>query len=534
MIGNRVTVALVCAGMIVVPVLFESFTFYLYLVGEPSFFMFSGSRLWVFLASELALGFVLGRAFHGSRLYLTAGLIAVVITVLAYSLYHLCDARQCYYAGPDGAGGIRLGTLLFAAASTGLLIGERSKKIDSRPNKNGLETVLFGAVSAVLIGYFPTGLLFATFMAEEIGLFMLGFASTVPFFFSGIVSYLLAGRKMKYAIYSAIAAWAVLSSLFVGIRPSAAPVLLITLAGGVLSALLGMRAAGKGFPRLGEARFSALIFTSMTALFATAAVHPFLDAPMNLSMAPEEGMLAGPTYYSGAYHRSDRYFPTTRVEVGIDISQLGDDIKDFVLAGIGAQSPNCCKDGLDYGYRADILLRGSEIYLVARAWETCDQNIACSGFPWISTMHESEVLLPPLSRSVMLAMEWEQVSKGVNWYYRIESGNWSKYSSFTAPIIENPYFNLGVIWAGIPITNPDTGNAFFFQAGVSVPNESSVSRVVTFVCPAYYDDKGVKHCAEMSPINSGNSHWKVLWKWGVQNESGAVSTHGSQITVELG
>ncbi len=532
-LGSRTTVALSCAGMIVLPVAFESFTFYLYLNREPSFFAFSGARLWVFLASELALGFVLGRAFHGSRLYLSAGMIAIIIAVLTYSLYHLCDTRQCYYAGPDGAGGIRLATLLFTAASMGLFMGKRSMKNDNRTGEMGRETVLFGAIAAVLVGYFPTGLLFATFMADGTGLIVLGFAPTVPFFFSGIVCYLMAGYKMKYALYSVVGAWAVLSALFVGIRPSAAPVLLIMLAGGVPTALLGMKAATQGLPRMGDARFSSLIFPLMLGIFAATAVHPYLDAPMDLSTHPEEGMLAKPTYYSGAYHQSDTYFSTKRVEVGIEISQLGNDIKDFVLAGIGAQSPNCCKDGLDYGYRADLLLAGSETYLVARAWETCDQNIACSGYPWISTMHESKVVLPTQSRSLMLAMEWEQASKEVNWYFRIESGNWSKYSSFKAPIIENPYFNLGVIWAGMPITNPDAGNAFFFQAGVSVPDESSIKRTVTFDCPAYYDDKGDKHCAKMSPINSGNSHWKVLWKWGVQNEGGEVSTKGSQITVDL-
>jgi len=111
-------------------------------------------------------------------------------------------------------------------------------------------------------------------------------------------------------------------------------------------------------------------------------------------------------------------------------------------AGIGAQPPNCCKDGLDYGYRADILFMENGQYLAARAWETCDQTIRCSAFPWISTMHEAAVLLPNNSSSIMLAMGWD--SKTVNWYYKTSS-HWSKYSSFLTPEIENPYSNLGVI-----------------------------------------------------------------------------------------
>jgi hypothetical protein len=41
--------AVIFSGLIILPFLFESYTFYLYTMSEPSFFTFSGARLWVFL-----------------------------------------------------------------------------------------------------------------------------------------------------------------------------------------------------------------------------------------------------------------------------------------------------------------------------------------------------------------------------------------------------------------------------------------------------------------------------------------------------
>jgi hypothetical protein len=191
---------------------------------------------------------------------------------------------------------------------------------------------------------------------------------------------------------------------------------------------------------------------------------------MSMSLDGKDGLLATPTYYAGAYHRSDKYFATKRVEAELNLDQFDHGGIEFAMVGIGAQSPNCCKDGLDYGYRADILISDSKVSLVARAWETCDTNIACSGFPWMSIMHQATVPMAEgsVSNRVMLAMEWQQDGRTVNWYYRNGIGNWIEYSSFLTPDIENPYFNLGVIDAGDQIWNTDSGKAFFFRAAYRV------------------------------------------------------------------
>jgi len=514
----------ICAGIVIVPFLLESYTFHLYVIGEPDFFVFSGARVWIFLGSELGLGFALGRVSR-LLLYAAAGCIAAATLVLTLLFYQLCDDRQCYYSGADGIGWLRLSILLFVTAATGLLIGDRSKKEPVR--KCNISAVLVGATTSVFLGYYPVALLFGLFMTYQLAFPILVFASTVPFLFAGISSSMFSDRT-RYGIYSAIAGWAILSVLFVSLRPEGAPLLAVMLAAGIPTAVLGRKIAR----HIQKEPTIAAVFVSMIALFAVAGAHPYLDAPMNMEVIYNRGAFMQPTYYAGAYH-DEQYFPTKRVEVEIDLgrfdgSTLGNE--DFVTAGIGVQSPNCCKDGLDYGYRADVLFKEAGRYLVARAWETCDQNIGCSALPWIAPMHESKVPLPGNGSSVVLAMEWDKDDANVNWYYKT-GDNWTKYSSFQTPEIENPYFNLGVIWVGNPFSNPDSSKAYFYQAGVSTSSQETKYGQITFECPAYYDKQEEKQCPQLAAVERGNSHWKVLWKWGLQNDNARVTMQGTSVTV---
>lgn len=515
--------AAICASMVIVPFIFESYTFYLYTIGEPGFFVFSGARLWVFLASELSLGFALGW-LSKFPLYVTAGIIAATMLVLMSMLYQFCDPRQCYYSGPDGLSWIRLGTLLFATATTGLMLGSKSKTREPT-RKSSINALLFGATMPAFIGYYGVALIFGTFLAYPLSLVILAFSSTVPFLFAGIASSLFSDRT-RYAIYSAILSWAVLSALFAVLRPESAILAAVIIAGGIPVAVLGQRITR----RIRESAVNAVLLSTI-ALFGLTSSHAFLDAPMSLAIN-DSGTIVKPTYYTGAYH-NEQYFPTKRVEVKLDLERFdGSMIKegDFVLAGIGAQSPNCCKDGLDYGYRTDVLFTEEGRYLVARAWETCDQNMGCSALPWMSAMHEAIVPLRSNLSSVMLAMEWADDGSTVNWYYKT-NGNWSRYSSFTSPEIENPYFNLGVLDVGSPLFNPDSGKAYFYQAGVSTPNQDLRFGEITLDCLSYYDRQGEKICPPLIEVKGGNSHWKVLWKWGLPDGNARVEVQGTTVTI---
>jgi hypothetical protein len=508
----------VCAGMVVAPFLFESYTFYLYTISEPDFFTFSGARLWFFLAVEVSLGYALGR-FSRIPPYMAAACIAVAVLVLMSLLYQICDERQCYYSGPDDMSWLRFGTLLFATAAAGLMMGTRSKKEPAK--KSSIDAVLFGAAMVIFLGYYPAALFFGTFMPYQTALAILAFASSAPFLLGGIASTIFSDRA-RHAIYSAAIGWAILVAVFAGLRPEGVPLAAAIIAVGIPAALLGRKIAK---------HIQSKLAVMAIALFALISVHPFLDAPMNLALNESSAAIAQPTYYAGAYH-DEEYFPTKRVEVELDLGRFDGGMirdRDFVLAGIGAQSPNCCKDGLDYGYRADVLFMEDGRYLVARAWETCDQNMGCSAFPWISTMHQAKVPLPGNHSSVMLAMQWDSDDVTVDWYYKTD-GNWSKYSSFVSPEIENPYFNLGVIMLGSPNTWQDIA-AYFYQAGVSTPRPELEYGEIAFDCPAYYDRQGEKHCPPLTPVENGRSHWKVLWKWGLQDDNAKVVVNGTRVAI---
>ncbi|MGI0079097.1 MAG: hypothetical protein ACRECH_05685 [Nitrososphaerales archaeon] len=88
--------------------------------------------------------------------------------------------------------------------------------------------------------------------------------------------------------------------------------------------------------------------------------------------------------YSGGYLAIPR---VTTKSVGVTVSfgntSISSSGSNFLAAGVGDQSPNCCKDGLDLAYRADAVLfsNGTEA-LLARAWWACDENIACAGYSW--------------------------------------------------------------------------------------------------------------------------------------------------------
>ena len=467
--GWAVTVAaLVCA--VIVPLTFESYTFYLYSIGEPSFFTFSGARLWVFLTALFLSGMTVGLANKLVPLA-GAGMAAVAVFIVILLTYHICDSRQCYYAGPDGLGELRLSLLLLSTGVTGVAIGSILRPTTAS-NVNGdgyggASAFVFGTSTCLFLGFFPWALLYASYLSPPSDIAVLALALVVPFFISGMVVRRFLGNSWITALLSSAgAAWLVITVLFVPLRPFSAllsgALLLCALATTVAGFMVGPRAMQQTIRKsvAPPIVIVIIIIISLLSFFALGATHPSIGGPMNLSIEPEGGLLPQPTLYSGAYHQSDTYFPTKRVDVGIDwqafgapsISDNNDDNsnnhRNYLMAGIGAQSPNCCKDGLDYGYRADLLFNGSGVFLVARAWEACDYNIACSGFPWVSLMHQSVIPLPAEATSlgkVSLAMAWQPDGRTAKWYYLSSSldRGWVEYSEFLSPEIENPYFNPG-------------------------------------------------------------------------------------------
>lgn len=595
------------------------------------------------MASAIAFGYSAGRNIRQRKhLYYYIIACAAAVLALVLVLYQFCEARECYYIGPDGLGEVRLFVLLLGAAVVGLIRGYWASSVNLKKEKAALSDLtsssdpiqskslihplLASTMVAIFVGIYPASLLYDVPSEPVFRVLLFLYYVTVPFFLAGLIASQVdrMGRQ-KWAICSAALAQIVLFFLFEvpafsqdggngsSLLWSMAQIA-VAIVGSATSAIVGLMigrayycryrdssmpfqmttgqnvsettlsmASSKGIEKVSGkllAYLSVLIFFC----FGIWAVHPSLLAPIDL--LPSVGSIDGypgengnplnivspipqPMYYMGAAS-SEPYFNTKRVEVNVDFTSLyhdsasinntptGNDNNnykdDFVVAGIGAQSPNCCKDGLDYGYRADILFthEGSK-YLVARAWETCDQNAACSGFPWRSLMHEA--IVPIVSGSnnttksdIDIAMAWAKDSRTVDWYYRITDSNdgWIKYSTFTAPAIENPFFNVGAITINSLFSTENVlikslfGNVNFFQVGMAASSSSSDGSSafsdgkIDFKCAAYYDnnsDGGGKQCfTGMFKVPAGESEWKVLWGWGSDRLTSAVRTDNSTIS----
>lgn len=488
---------------------------------------------------------MLSSTFRGILLRLI--LSASALSILILLLFQFCDHRQCYDSGPGNMGWLTLWALLFVTVSTGMLVGlVLKKKADFANNKNHVRSrsiagFVFSNTTCLFLAYYPYAILYNTSQEYAVGIPLLIYAATVPFALSGIVASLFDIRKaLLSSVCIGMASGPVLIALFYSFRTSGSVLVpLVVIVIGTATTILARKYAhdllakqqnhnAYGTKKKAAAMACVVIITG----FFISASHPFLDVPMDLEKTGSSGHQTEnvswnlPTYYSGLIYTHE-HFPTKRVEIEVDFADLNQSILQNgspVLAGMGAQSPNCCKDGLDYGYRADILFGSNgNRYLVARAWGVCDQNVACSAMPWQQEIHKGIVPLQSESRRVALAMEIDSDERFARWYYKTAADDrWSVFSSFQLPDIENPYFNIGDFKDISPLAvlfNPPSGVAHFYQFGIASSNKAALDygkASISFSCPAYYTiDDNQRHCiSEVEPVKDGGSHWKALWKWG--------------------
>jgi hypothetical protein len=242
----------------------------------------------------------------------------------------------------------------------------------------------------------------------------------------------------------------------------------------------------------------------------------------------------GPLVYAGGFMPGAFSRPTgvasTVSFAGTNASSIQAD--NFLAAGIGTHSPDCCVDGIDYGYRFDVFLYhdGSE-RLVAAAWKICDWNIACGGHSWQDLMFFSsgKVTVQPQS-NVRLALEWQ--NRTVLWSYSIDQGILQRFTTFTPPVQENPYFHVGTLGNLPPGPEPprvlypqglvnlfsstQASGFYFFQYGLTSRYPIGHGGwQASFICPSY-SVKGVDWtCLSHSDsIQGDQSYWKVFWRWG--------------------
>ena len=228
--------------------------------------------------------------------------------------------------------------------------------------------------------------------------------------------------------------------------------------------------------------------------------------------------LGVPTYpYVAGYYNSTQY-RICCVQIGVNFTKV--DLKalapnNFLMAGMGVQSPNCCIDGWDFGWRADLFVLPNGTRVVSGStWETCDGNANCGGIFWEHLRYHTQRIINPtdISTSVYLRMMWQydQPNWHADWYYNYTGQPWTKFGSFVPDFREGHYFDIGVVGVG----NYPSAYAFFYQFGVAskipVPGWS-----VQLLYPSFVHPDGSWRLMERANIIQGwHSYWKANYRWG--------------------
>jgi hypothetical protein len=539
-----------CLAVVVVlipPIIFEKYTYFLYTIANPNFFNFSGSRLWFDIAWFAAGGaistIIMGRHRRESVI---PPLVASGLFVVAIYVSPFCAIKECYVSSTDGLAPLR-DFLLFASLGT---VSSASALVTwvSEPPKTRFDFI-FQITIATLVGFalsfFPIAHIFAGVSAPLPLNYLQWFLAGAP---AGLAASMLLvdrGNVRKGAIVFLSGVAGVLLALILAIGLpcsdcSGYPVTIISIllltAAFTLPALMLFRRITllsrrllpvKGYRKGAGVIATCSIIVSIVLLpsfyfaanYEASVVNGFHDVA-NSTFSPLE---VGRTFvYSAGYLSIPR---VTSKAVGINITFGNSTIpsnypNNFFAAGIGDQSPNCCKDGLDLAYRADAIefSNGTEAVL-ARAWWACDTNMACGGYSWQQLLHFGMEDLPPrtLSNWVDLEMNWT-ASGVVNWFYRVTYSNstttgWALFSSFQPPPIQNHYWDAGLFYVGAG--NLPTGYAYFYQFGVSSAYPITDGSWHVFMkCPEIVLNGSWTCIPKAAFINGQQSFWKVIYTFG--------------------
>jgi hypothetical protein len=551
------------------PLLFEKFTFYLYTINNPNFFNFSGSRLWFnvvwFAASGVPSTILVGRE---KRFAILPSLIASALFIVATNLVPLCAVKECYVSSTDGLAPLRDFLLL---GSLGVITSATSLKQWHHVGSKKWVDIAFQLTIVTLVGFalsfFNITHIFAGVSLPYSLNYVQWFLAGAPAGMAGSMMLLDRGNHSSSLskVLAGISGVILALVLSVNVLPcedcnsSALPtvwILLLALVFTFPAVLLARKIATSTNRHIPVTRFyrrapsvittttiSVAIFLMVIFYFIPgyqASVVNAFSGVSNTSFSPLE---VGRTFvYSAGYLDIPR---VTISAVGVNVSFGNTTIDqesfphDFLAAGMGDQSPNCCTDGLDLAYRADAVefSNGTEA-LLARGWWACDDNMACGGYSWQRLLFFGTKDLPSnsLSNWVGLEMNWTSPTS-IQWFYKISFVNndsstpWMLYSSFTPPSIQNHYWDAGLFYLGA--LNPPTGFAYFFQFGVSSAYPITDDGWHVFIqCPEIFLN-GIWSClSKTAYINGLHSYWKVIYTFG-ENYPGTNFSYLGNYEVEF-
>jgi hypothetical protein len=505
------------------------------------YYQFSGIRLEAdvisFALGGILVAYLLRPRWAVVHVFLSAALIYALFyfacpTYLAGTVWR----SECYSTGPDGLAGIRLATMMFSFGALPAIV-RASYKGDMLDRRFRPWIALLGAfVTSAVTAWFPLTAWFAgaTYIAP-----LVPFEAALLFGVSEIASGILAARISRSIIFAAISGivsllmlsgflWPILCpscdrSLLYLMAPSWG---FFSLVGGVLELGLPRKLSVgllKGFnPRLEDVRrvgVAIVLLFSLWTLVSFDFWDPNVLSATSLSPGPGYLTLGTPSYpYVGGYYNAAK-IRVCCVQVGVSVvnvnlKALGRN--NFLMAGMGIQSPNCCIDGWDFGWRADmfVLPNGTQV-VSGSTWETCDGNANCGGAIWEHLRYHTQQLIQPgnISTPVYLKITWggQRPNYHADWFYNYTGHPWTKFGSFVPDFREAPYFDIGVEGAGnFPCTC-----VYFYQFGVAskmpVPGWSVQLLYPSFVNPQSGTWQQMEHA---SIIQGWHSYWKGNYRWG--------------------
>jgi len=253
----------------------------------------------------------------------------------------------------------------------------------------------------------------------------------------------------------------------------------------------------------------------------------------DIAPGPSHLTLGLPSYpYIAGYYNSTKY-RICCVQIGVSVKRI--DLKalapdNFLMAGMGVQSPNCCIDGWDFGWRADLFVLPNGTQVVAGStWETCDGNANCGGLIWEHLRYHAQQTIKPADPSapIYLRMVWQydQTHWHADWYYNYTGQPWTKFGSFVPDFREGHYFDIGIDGG---VGNYPLGLALFYQFGVATKTPVA-GWSVQLLYPSFVGPDGSWRAMERANLVQGPlSFWKGSYRWGGLPYSGVtVQAHSN-------
>ena len=522
--------------------LFESVTFWLGVGGGPWYGILTGYRLPVDVASFALGGILLAYLVRPRWAILQVALASVVLWVL---LYQACPTfriggllhSECYQTGPDGLAGLRLSLEMF---SFGALppIAKVAPQENLNPKIRPLFAVLAGFAVTSVMGWFPIAAWFSgvTYL-PPLPIFQAAILVGIPLMVTGMLAARIS-KSIRIAMLSGPFSMLILTGTFWTLLcPGCERYWLVPLVPfWALFALLGgfMELGSSAIPRWGHLLprrinhedvrrvATALVITlTLWTVIANSFWDPSVLNADAISPGPGDSTIGLPTlpYVAGFYNSTQYRICCLQIGVSFvktDPASLAPN--NFLMAGMGVQSPNCCIDGWDFGWRADaFLLHDSSIVISGSTWGTCDSNVSCGGIFWQYLRYHAEVVLHPanLSSPIFLRMMWQPFPNNptqshVNWYYNTTGTPWQEFGSFIPDFREGTYFDIGL--PAIGNGNQPERNAYFFQFGVA--SKSAVQGwTVLLLYPSFQYQMSWRLMERANVIQGDRSFWKGAYRW---------------------